>query len=591
MSGLGGSILSLEQDDPVTVQLRASRRRLAGVAVFSGVVNMLTLTGSIYMLQVYDRVIPSRDTATLLGLSAIVVVAYLLQGYFDALRSRMLARIGALFDADLQPHIYHTLVSLPLRGTKPILVQQPLRDLDQVRAFLSGAGPTAFLDMPWTPLFLIVLFLFHPVIGTIATCGAGAIVALTLLTEYQSRNTAKVSTEGNAQRQVFADALRQNADVIRALGMSARLAARWSRASEHYIHHNTRLADVHANLGAAAKILRFILQSGVLGAAAYLVLVEQASGGIMIASAIVMGRALAPIEVALANWKQFVAARDGIGRLRAILKVTEMPAAPNVILPRPGRNLTVEDLSVVVPGTQKCVISNLSFDLEAGSGLALLGASAAGKSSLAKALVGVWPAAAGAVRLDGAPIDRWGSDDLGQYIGYLPQEVALFDGTVATNIARFDETATSEAILEAARVSGAHEMILRLPDGYDTRIGERGTSLSAGQRQRIGLARAVFGCPFLVVLDEPNANLDGAGENALVSAIETLRSKQSIVIVISHRPNALAALNMTMIIRDGVSIAFGPREKVFARVALPTFRTNSAAKRDGTSRVVAGSLS
>ena len=591
MSGFGGSILSLEEDDPVSVQLRASRRRLAGVAVFSGVVNLLTLTGSIYMLQVYDRVIPSRDTATLVGLSAIVLIAYLLQGYFDALRARMLARIAGLFDADLQPQIYHTLVSLPLRGTKPILVQQPLRDLDQVRAFLSGAGPTAFLDMPWAPLFLIVLFLFHPAIGIIATCGAGAIVALTLLTEYQSRNSAKVSTEGNAQRQVLADALRQNADVIRALGMNARLGARWSQASEHYIHHNTRLADVHANLGAAAKILRFILQSGVLGAAAYLVLVEQASGGIMIASAIVMGRALAPIEVALANWKQFVAARDGISRLRAILKVTEMPAAPKVILPRPRRGLTVENLSVVVPGTQKCVISNLSFSLEAGSGLALLGASAAGKSSLAKALVGIWPAVAGAVRLDGAPIDRWGSDDLGQYIGYLPQDVALFDGTVATNIARFDEAATSEAILEAARVSGAHEMILRLSDGYDTRIGERGTLLSAGQRQRIGLARAVFGCPFLIVLDEPNANLDGAGENALVSAIETLRSKQSIVIVISHRPNALAALDMTMIIRDGVSIAFGQRDKVFARVALPTFRTNNATKQDGTSHMVASNLS
>ena len=298
----------------------------------------------------------------------------------------------------------------------------------------------------------------------------------------------------------------------------------------------------------------------------------------MIASAIVMGRALAPIEVALANWKQFVAAREGISRLRTILKVTEAPAAPKVILQRPQRILTVEDLSVVVPGTQNTVISNLSFGLGAGTGLALLGASAAGKSSLAKALVGIWPAATGAVRLDGAPIDRWGSDDLGRYIGYLPQDVALFDGTVATNIARFDASATSDAILEAARVSGAHEMILGLPDGYDTRIGERGTSLSAGQRQRIGLARAVFGRPFLIVLDEPNANLDGAGENALVNAIETLRSEQSIVIVISHRPNALAALDMTMVISDGRSIAFGPREEVFARVAPPTVRAGGAPK-------------
>jgi ABC-type protease/lipase transport system fused ATPase/permease subunit len=331
-----------------------------------------------------------------------MVIAYLLQGYFDALRGRMLARIGALFDAELQPQIYYAMVSLPLRGTKSILVQQPLRDLDQVRVFLSGAGPTALLDMPWMPLFLIVLFLFHPAIGIIATCGAATIVAMTLLTEWQSKRASKVSTEGNAQRQVLADALRQNADVIRALGMTGRLATRWSLTNEHFIQHNTRLTDVHVNLGAVSKILRFILQSAVLGTGAYLVLVEQASGGVMIASAIVMGRALAPIEVALANWKQFVAAREGVGRLRTILKVTEAPAAPKVILQRPRRSLTVEDLSVVVPGTQRKIISDVSFSLEAGAGLALLGASAAGKSSLAKALVGIWPAAAGTVRLDGA---------------------------------------------------------------------------------------------------------------------------------------------------------------------------------------------
>jgi ATP-binding cassette subfamily C protein PrsD len=582
-------MFSLDGDDPVAIQLRASARKLAGVAVFSGVVNLLTLSGSIYMLQVYDRVIPSRNIATLVGLSAIVLIAYLLQWYFDALRSRMLARIGALFDAELQPRIYFALVSLPLRGTKSILAQQPLRDLDQVRAFLSGTGPTAFLDMPWIPLFLLALFLFHPAIGLTAIFGAAAIVAMTLLTEYQSRSAAKVSTEGNAQRQVLADALRENADVIRALGMTGRWATRWSLTSEHYIHHNTNLADVNANLNSAARILRFILQSAVLGVGAYLVVIEQASGGIMIASAIVVGRALAPIEVALTNWKQFVAARVGIGRLRAILKATAPPAAPAVVLQRPHRSLLVEDLSVVVPGTQKRVISQVSFGLRAGNGMALLGASAAGKSSLAKTLVGIWPTATGSVRLDGAAIDRWDPDDLGRYIGYLPQDVALFDGTVATNIARFDEAATSEAILEAARISGAHEMILRLPDGYDTRIGERGTALSAGQRQRIGLARAVFGRPFLVVLDEPNANLDADGENALVSAIETLRCEQTIVIVISHRPNALAALNMTMVLYGGRSIAFGPREEVFARIGRSAAGGKELPKqRQRASRLVAG---
>ncbi|MGA8888979.1 MAG: ABC transporter transmembrane domain-containing protein, partial [Pseudolabrys sp.] len=292
------------------------------MAVFSGVVNLLTLSGSLYMLQVYDRVIPSHNVATLFGLSAIVAVAYLLQGYFDALRGRMLTRIGALFDVKLQSQIHFALVSLPLRGTQPILAQQPLRDLDQIRVFLSGAGPTAFLDMPWIPLFLIALFLFHPAIGVIATCGAMAIIAMTILTERQSRSAAKVSMEGNAQRQVLADALRQNADVIRALGMTGRSAKWWSRTHTHYIHHNTRFADIHTNLSAAAKVLRFVLQSAVLGVGAYLVVMEQASGGIMIASSIMMGRALAPVEVALANWKQLVAAREGISRLRAVLEVT-----------------------------------------------------------------------------------------------------------------------------------------------------------------------------------------------------------------------------------------------------------------------------
>lgn len=588
MKALWGSMLSLEGDDPVAIQLRASGRRLAGVAVFSGVINLLTLSGSLYMLQVYDRVIPSRNLATLFGLSAIVMVAYLLQGYFDALRGRMLARIAALFDVQLQTRIHLALVTLALRGTKPILAQQPLRDLDQVRAFLSGAGPTAFLDMPWIPLFLLALFLFHPVIGVIATGGAAAIIAMTFLTERQSKSAAKMSMEGNAQRQVLADALRQNAEVIRALGMTGRLADRWSLTNEHYIHHNTRLADVHANLSAAAKVLRFVLQSAVLGVGAYLVVIEQASGGIMIASSIIMGRALAPVEVALANWKQLVAAREGINRLRTVLKVTAAPAAPAVVLQRPNRILTTENLSVIVPGTQKAVLSQVSFGLRAGMGLALLGASAAGKSSLAKALVGIWPAATGAVRLDGAAIDRWHPDDLGRHIGYLPQDVALFDGTVAMNIARFDEAATSEAILEAAQVAGAHEMILRLPDGYDTRIGERGASLSAGQRQRVGLARAVYGRPFLVVLDEPNANLDAEGENALVKAIETLRSEQSIVIVVSHRSNALAVLNMTMVIHEGRSIAFGPSEEIFARVARTVDRSAEAPKQSGASRAVAG---
>jgi PrtD family type I secretion system ABC transporter len=554
-------------DDPVARGLRASARQLAGVAVFSGAINLLTLSGSLYMLQVYDRVIPSRSVATLLGLSLICLFAYLLQGYFDALRSRMLARIGSLFDAGLQEPIHFALAALPLKGARPLLAQQPLRDLDQIRAFLSGIGPTAFLDMPWMPLFLIVLFLFHPVIGLTALCGAGAIVGLTLLSERQSRTAAKSAMECSAHRQVLADTTRQNAEAIRALGMTSRLTARWSQANERFLQENLRVMDVHAGLGSLAKVLRYVLQSALLGIGAYLVVIEQASGGIMIASSIVMGRALAPIEVALGTWKQLTAARQGIDRLRDILKATPMPLRPEVALPRPCGRLIVDNLTVVAPGTGRVVVADVSFTLEAGSGLALLGVSAAGKSSLARALVGIWPAHQGVVRLDDAAIAQWHFDDLGRHIGYLPQDVALIDGSVAENIARLDPNAASVDVLEAARIAGAHEMILRLPEGYSTRIGEGGTSLSAGQRQRIGLARAVFGNPFLIVLDEPNANLDAEGEIALTTAVQTLRAKGCIVIVVSHRTSSLAALNMAMVLYEGRAVAFGPREDVFARVA------------------------
>src|SRR3984893_17171793 len=493
-------MMNFDSNDRVTGALGASARRLAGVAVFSGVVNLLTLSGSIYMLQVYDRVIPSRNVATLLGLSVIVVLAYLLQGYFDALRTRMLLRIGSLFDAGLQEPIHVALATLPLKGAGPMLAQQPVRDLDQIRAFLSAIGPTAFLDMPWMPMFLIVLFLFHPIIGTTALAGASAIVAMTFLTERRSRGAAKTAMECSAYRQVLADATRQNAEVIRALGMTSRFTARWSRANELFLQENVRVMDMHANLGSVAKVLRYALQSALLGIGAYLVVIEQASGGIMIASSVVMGRALAPIEVALGTWKQLVAARQGIERLREILKATALPKSPDVALPRPCRRLLVQNLTVMAPGTERDIVSNVSFSLDAGTGLALLGASASGKSSLVKALVGVWPAFNGVVRLDDAALDQWHFDDLGRHFGYLPQDVALFDGSVAENIARSDEAAASEDILEAARVAGAHELILRLPNGYSTRIGEGRMSLSAGQRQRIGLARAVFGNPFLIVL-------------------------------------------------------------------------------------------
>jgi ATP-binding cassette, subfamily C, bacterial PrsD len=554
-------------EDLVGIELRASARRLGAVAIFSGVINLLMLSGSLYMLQVYDRVLPSRNVATLVGLSAIVLAAYLFQAYFEAARSRMLSRIGTLFDVSLQKRIYLALATLPLRGAKAMIAQQPLRDLDQIRIFMSGIGPTAFLDMPWIPIFVIALFIFHPAIGLVAMLGAATIIALTVAAERRARAATKFSMHCSAQRQVFADATRQNAEAIRALGMTGRLTERWREANEHFLRQNFAAADVYANIGAAAKVVRYALQSAVLGTGAYRVINEQASGGIMIASSIMMGRALAPIEIALSNWKQLVAARQGIDRLRDVLATVPALAAAAVELPRPKQRLSVENMTVAVPGSDRVVLSNISFKLTAGMGLALLGPSAAGKSSLARALLGIWPASEGVVRLDGAALDQWAPDELGRHVGYLPQDVALFDGTVAENIARFDEHATSDAVLGAAQLAGAHDMILSLPDGYSTKIGERGSCLSAGQRQRVGLARALYGDPFLVVLDEPNANLDHDGEAALIRAIQLLRKNMRIVIMVSHRPEALAALDMAAVLRQGRMVAFGPRDQLFARVA------------------------
>jgi ATP-binding cassette, subfamily C, bacterial PrsD len=576
--GLPNPLSAVAGDDPVAIGLRESARRMVGVAGFSGVVNILMLSGSLYMLQVYDRVIPSRNVATLLGLSLMVLLAYLIQAYFEALRARMLCRVATMFDVGMQESIHTALATLPLRGANPMLLQQPLRDLDQVRTFMSGMGPTAFLDMPWIPIFLVTLFLFHPAIGATALLGTIAIIAMTLLTERLSRGAVRAAVDSSARRQVLADTTQRNAEVIRAFGMSDRFTVRWSQANERYLRENIRANDLYANLGSAAKLLRYVLQSGMLGIGAYLVVVDQASGGIMIASSIMMGRALAPVEVALGNWKQLVTARQGLARLRDICKATATPPAPPVALPRPCRELSVEHLAVAAPGMDKPIVSDISFSLKAGMGLALLGASASGKTSLSRALVGIWPAKEGVVRLDGAAIDQWRNEDLGRHIGYLPQDVALLEGTVAENICRFDERATSEAILKAAQIAGVHDLILRLPQGYATRIGQGGMTLSAGQRQRIGLARAAFGDPFLVVLDEPNANLDTDGENSLGRAIETLRRNGSIVIVISHRPSALAVLDMAMVLYDGRAIAFGPCEEVFARVRSGAGQAASAAK-------------
>ena len=568
----------------VAAALADARRRLVSVAAISGAINLLMLSGSIYMLQVYDRVLPSGNLATLFGLSVLVIAAYLLQGYLDAVRTRMLARIAGLFDAALQESIYRTLVQLPLRGMASAAVQQPLRDLELIRAFLSGLGPTAFLDMPWLPLFVVALFFFHPVIGVTAVFGATLIVSTTLLAEHRTKVLARGAVARSARRAELADTIRLNAEIIHALGMRGRFKKAWCRLNECHIDEATRLRDIDADIGACAKVLRYALQSAMLGIAAALVVAEQASGGIMIASSIMMGRALAPIEVVLGTWKQLLSARDAIKRLGEMFLNVPLPSPPAVKLPSPSRHLCAQHVTVVAPGSNRAVVRNVSFSLAAGAGLALLGASGSGKSSLAKAIVGIWPAVQGHVRLDGARLDQWDSDVLGRHIGYLPQNVALFDGTVADNICRFEEYASEGDILEAAAVAGAHDLIVSLPQGYATQIGEGGVCLSAGQRQRIGLARAVYGKPFVVVLDEPNANLDASGEAALSRTIKALREREAIVIVISHRMHVLTALDTVLVMHDGGVLALGRRDQVWAHLAQRSVRQRDTAIANSATR-------
>lgn len=548
-----------------------------GVGFLSGTVSVLYLTGSFYMLEVYDRVLPSRSVPTLVGLSIIVAGLYAFQGVLDLLRGRILARIGASLDEAMHGRVYDALVRIPLKARAQGDGLQPLRDLDQVRGFLASPGPTALFDLPWIPLYVAICFAFHFWIGITAVIGAVLLIALTLLTETLTRGPAKAAVAGAMARNGLADASRRNAEVVHAMGMGGRLGDRWSAANARYMANQQRTSDVAGGLGAISKVLRMLLQSAVLGIGAYLVINQQATAGIIIASSILTSRALAPVELAIAHWKGFVAARQSWARLNELLAAFPDREAP-LSLPRPAAELSVEGASVAAPGTQRIVAQDATFALKAGSALGVIGPSASGKSSLARLLVGVWRPVRGKIRLDGAALEQWDAEALGQHIGYLPQDVELFAGTVADNIARFAPEPDPDEIIAAAQAARVHELILRLPDGYETQIGEGGTSLSAGQRQRIALARALYGEPFLVVLDEPNSNLDAAGEQALTQAILGIRARGGIAVVIAHRPSALAACDLVLVMADGRMQAFGPKDEVLKKVLQPAPAPDPAAR-------------
>jgi ATP-binding cassette subfamily C protein len=574
----------------VAAALRDCRRAFGSVALFSGVVNLLMLAGPLYMLQIYDRVLSSRSVPTLIALTVFLVGAYAFQGALDLIRARVVVRAAALLDQRLALAVHGAVIRLAIAIRHPGEGPQPVRDLDQIRTFLTGAGPIAIVDLPWVPVFLFICFVIHPWLGAAATAGAIALFTMTLLTERASRLPARVAAQDAGMRAVMVDAQRRSGETIMALGMTDSMAQRWAGINDRYIAATARLSDIASSYGSASKVMRLLLQSMILGLGAYLVIRQELTAGAMIAASIMMGRALAPIETAIANWRAFVAARQSITRLSEALMRAE-PKRVATALPRPVRSLDVEQVTVVAPGGATPIVAGVRFSLKSGDALGIIGPSGAGKTSLVRTLLGVWPAARGSVRIDGASLDQWQPQALGRHVGFVSQGVELFEGTISENIARMSVAPDADGVLRAARAAGAHDMILRLSSGYDTRIGEGGAVLSGGQRQRIALARALYGDPFLVVLDEPNSNLDNEGEIALRQAIVNLKARGAIVVLIAHRPSVLLACDRILVLANGMQQDFGARDEVLRKVMGQRAVPAAAAAAAGNLKVVSDTTS
>jgi ATP-binding cassette subfamily C protein len=563
--------------------LRECRRAFRSVALFSGMVNLLMLAGPLYMLQVYDRVLSSRSVPTLIALSIFLVGAYAFQGVLDLIRSRVVVRSAAVLDQRLALAVHSAVIRLSVASRHPGDGPQPVRDLDAIRGFLTGAGPIAIVDLPWVPVFLTICFLIHPWLGVASTIGAVTLFTMTLLTERASRAPAKALAQDAGRRSIMVEAQRRGGETIMAMGMAGALGQRWAGVNNRYIAATASLSDVAGGFGSASKVLRLLLQSVILGLGAYLVIRQEMTAGAMVAASIMMGRALAPIETAIANWRAFIGARQAITRLSEAL-TRAAPKREVTSLPRPARSLEVEHVVMVAPGGTKPVVANVRFALKAGQAVGIIGPSGAGKTSLVRALVGIWRPAKGCVRLDGAALDQWDLDQLGQHVGFISQTVELFDGTISENIARMNVKPDADAVLRAAKAAGAHELILRLPNGYDTPIGEGGEALSGGQRQRIALARALYGDPFLIVLDEPNSNLDNEGEMALRQAIANLKTRGAIVVLIAHRPSVLAVCDHILVLGNGEQKDFGSRDEIMQKMTRPVAAPAAA----GNLKVVSG---
>nr|CAD6405454.1 type I secretion system permease/ATPase [Rhizobium sp. Q54] len=527
----------------------------------SGIINILALTGAFYMLQIYDRALTSGSISTLVALSVLALGLYLFQGIFDILRSQILIRLGARLDHQLAPLAHSVAIEMPRYGYSTSEAMERGRDVDTLRGFLSGQGPVALFDLPWMPVYLAFVWLLHPMLGLLTIAGAIVLAFITLIAELMTRRSAQSMIKASVTRHSVADSNARNADILHAMGITGRAVERFDIANRQHLESQTRTSDISATLSGLSKVLRMMLQSAILGLGAYLAIKGDLSPGAIIASSIVTARALAPVDQVIGQWKGVVSARRSHRRLSETLGVIKDKSGL-VELPPPSQGLSVDNITTVAPATGAVLLSEVSFQLNAGQALGLIGPSGGGKTTLARSILGIWPLLRGSIRIDGADLSQWNEGFFAKHVGYLPQDVALMEGTIADNISRFSKVADARLIISAAKAAGIHEMVVHLRDGYQTELGPHGTALSAGQRQRIGLARALYGDPFLVVLDEPNSNLDAEGEEALTKAIAAVRQRGGITVVVAHRPSALQAVDMVGVVQSGRLVAFGPKDEI-----------------------------
>jgi len=554
-----------------TLALRRLRPGFAVVVAFSAVINVLMLTGSVYMLQVYDRVLSSGSVPTLLGLFAIVVVLYGFLGFYDFLRARLLSRMAIRLDQSAGTETFRVWIRSGVPGEGGANAQ-PLRDLEMLRGFLSGPAVVALFDTPWVPLYLAVLFAIHPWLGWLTIAGAAIVALVALINRLVTQGAIRRAAGLDGAERDFADKSRHIAEAVVAMGMERAITARWRGLHDGTLASGQQGSDPSEMLAAFSRAFRMLLQSAMLTLGAFLVLRGEISGGMIIASSILSGRALAPVDQVIGQWRTIGRAAEAHRRLGAFFE-GRAAEKPRIQLPDPTGQISVARLIKLAPGqpgTERArILNQVNFSLEPGDGLGVIGNSASGKSSLARLLVGAWTPDGGEIRLDGATLDQWDPAQLGRKIGYLPQVLEMLPGSIRDNIARFDPDVSDAGVIEAAQLAGVHDMILKLPHGYATQLGGNEMPLSGGQIQRLGLARAIYGKPRLVVLDEPNSNLDVAGDDALQGAIAALRAAGSTVIVMAHRPSAIAAVNKVMILHGGMVAQFGDKAEVLAAALRP----------------------